>query len=165
MTYTCPTCKQEHEDLPAIAFNTPSFYNDLTEQEKNKIAEINSDFSTIQRADRTDRFIKAVLFQKVNGHCEPLQYGVWVSLSEKSFNDYKANFYSNDYEAIYFGYLSNWLPGSDNTLSLHTNVQLSKGGNRPEVIPHKYEHPFVQDYYNGISQEEAEKRVTEAFKG
>lgn len=80
----------------------------------------------------------------------------------KSFNDYKENFHNNEHEAVYFGFLCNWLPGYESTLSLHTDVELSKGGKRPQVIPHEADHPFVKDYYNGISIEEAKRRIEEA---
>jgi len=31
---------------------------------------------------------------------------------------------------------------------------------RPFVYPHQsYDHPFVDDFYNGITKEEAEKRI------
>ncbi|MCW3106161.1 MAG: hypothetical protein JWQ09_667 [Segetibacter sp.] len=159
MTYTCSSCGKQHEGLAAIAFDTPS----LSDEDKEKITELTSDFCVIQHEDQTDRYIRAVLFQKVIDHCEDLQYGIWVSLSEKSFNDYKANFHNNDHEAIYFGFLCNWITGYESTLSLHTNVELSKGGSRPQVIPHESDHLFLKDYYNGISIEEAQRRIAEAM--
>jgi len=155
MTYTCSTCGKQHEDWPAIAFDKPS----MSDEDSEKITELTSDFCVIEHKDQTDRYIRAVLFQKVNDHCEDLQYGVWVSLSEKSFNDYKTNFHNDEHEAVYFGYLCNSLAGYESTLSLHTNVELSKGGQRPQVIPHQADHPFVKDYYNGISVEEVERRI------
>ncbi|HEX8460613.1 MAG TPA: DUF2199 domain-containing protein [Segetibacter sp.] len=164
MTYTCSSCGKEHEDLPAIAFDAAYYYYDLSDEEKENITELSTDFCIIKGEDQTDRFIRAVLFQPVKDHTDTLQYGVWVSLSEKSFNDYKANFHNNEHEATYFGFMANYVPGYDSTLSLHTDVILSKGGSRPEVIPHTSDHPFVQDYYNGISIEEAERRVRETVE-
>ncbi|NTS44016.1 DUF2199 domain-containing protein [Flavisolibacter sp. BT320] len=161
MKYTCETCGKEHESWPAIGFDAPYHYYCLNDEEKDAIAELSSDFCTIRYEDQTDHFIRAVLFQKVNGHCEHLHYGVWVSLSEKSFQDYKDNFQNDSHEATYFGYLGSWLPGYNDTTSIKTNVELLPGGNRPEVIPHndQEEHPFVADYYNGVPLKEAEKRI------
>jgi hypothetical protein len=165
MKYTCTTCGKEHESWPAIGFDAPYHYHSLNEEEKSTIAELSSDFCTIRHEGQTDHFIRAVLFLKVNDHCKDLQYGVWVSLSEKSFQDYEGNFPNDNYEATYFGYLSNWFPGYEDTTSIKTNVELSPGGNRPEVIPHndEMEHSFVADYYSGISLEEAEKRIKSAL--
>ena len=40
-----------------------------------------------------------------------------------------------------------------------------KNGFRPELFPHQsFEHPFVKDYYSGISKKEAEKRISEMLK-
>lgn len=34
-------------------------------------------------------------------------------------------------------------------------------GQRPEIIPNKdFDHPFVKDYYDGISKKEAERRIS-----
>ncbi|MEP6614294.1 MAG: DUF2199 domain-containing protein [Mucilaginibacter sp.] len=50
----------------------------------------------------------------------------------------------------------------ESTLSIPTSVQTKTGGNRPEVtLDPDFDHPFVKDYYNGISVEEAEKRIGE----
>jgi hypothetical protein len=82
------------------------------------------------------------LTQKVIGSCEGLDYGVWASLSEKSF-------------LVYFGWLSNWLPDYEYSGSIPMNVETGKGNQRPDVIPHEDpNHPFVQDYFAGISLKE-----------
>lgn len=165
MRYTCPTCGEEHDDWPSLAFSSPCPYNELSDEEKNTTAELSNDFCVVRYEDQTDRFIRAVLFQKVNDHCEDLHYGVWVSLSEKSFDDYKAHFQDDEHEAVYFGYLCNRIAGYDRTLSVKANVVLSKGGNRPEVIPHddQLDNAFVADYYNGITRAEAESRIKAAL--
>ena len=53
----------------------------------------------VEHEDQTDRYVRA---QKVNDSGEGLQYKVRVSLSEKSFNDYKENFHKDEDEAVYF---------------------------------------------------------------
>jgi hypothetical protein len=63
MRYTCSSCGKEHEDLPAIAFDAPSYYYDLSDEEKETIAEFTNDFCIIKDEDQTDRFIRAILFQ------------------------------------------------------------------------------------------------------
>ncbi|MBS1532782.1 MAG: DUF2199 domain-containing protein, partial [Bacteroidetes bacterium] len=148
---------------PALSYLAPLFYDDLSDEEKQNIAELSDDFCIIHNADQTDRFIRGTLTQKVIDHCENLEYGLWVSLSEKSFEDYKSNFGNKDHEGGYFGWLSNNLPGFQ-FQSIPTNVITRKGGLRPDIIPHKdFDHPFVRDYYNGITKEEAERRILAAF--
>ena len=74
--YICDCCGKEHESWPAITYNAPNSYSNLSAQEKEEIAVIDEDFCVIKYADgHIDRFIRVVLIQKVNDHCEDLEYG------------------------------------------------------------------------------------------
>jgi hypothetical protein len=160
--YICSKCGQEHEDWPALAFSSPSHYNDLSDDEKSSIAELSSDFCVIKYSDQIDRFIRCTMDIRIIDHCETLQYGIWVTLSEKSFENYKTNFHNEEHEESYFGWLSNQLVGYKNTTKIPTSVFTRSGNNRPEVVPHEdFDHPLVTDYYNGISKAEAERRIKE----
>lgn len=158
--FICPNCGIEHEEWPALTFNSPHSYHILSDKDKNELAELSSDFCIIRHPDRTDRFIRCAMSQKVIDHCEDLEYGLWVSLSEKSFQDYSDNYNNPSHEAGYFGWLSNKLPGYDFNESIPMNVHTRSGNHRPEIMPHdSFQHPFVHDYYNGITKAEAEKRI------
>src|SRR5919202_316651 len=100
--YVCSCCGQEHEEYPALTFSSPTFFNDLTDEEKENKAEISSDFCVIYHPEQTDRFIRGTLTQKIVDHCENLEYGLWVSLSEKSFQDYSDNFNNENHVTSYF---------------------------------------------------------------
>ncbi|WP_083195879.1 DUF2199 domain-containing protein [Flavobacterium piscis] len=161
--YICDCCGKEHESWPAITYNAPNSYSNLSAQEKEEIAVIDEDFCVIKYADgHIDRFIRVVLIQKVNDHCEDLEYGFWVSLSQTSFKDYLENFDNENHETQYFGWLSNYIPQYEFSNSIPTTVVTKSGNDRPEIFPHKdFDHPFVKDFYNGITKEEAEKRIRE----
>lgn len=162
MEYKCASCGRIHEEWPAIVFSAPYHYEILSNTEKENIGELTSDFCTIKYEQQTDRFIRVVLNQKIVAHKEVLQYGVWVSVSEKSFNEYRNNFMPTKYETGFFGYLMNRIPEYEETLLTKTDVIVSIGTNRPEIFPHQsqiIENNFVYDYYHGISIKEAEKRV------
>jgi hypothetical protein len=162
--YTCANCGQEHEEWPALSYLAPLFYDQLSEEEKKNAAELSDDFCVVRDGDQIHRYIRATLTQKVIDHCEDLEYGLWVSLSEKSFEDYKANFHNENHEAGYFGWLANNLPGYQFE-SIPTNVIIRTGGLRPNIIPHNdVDNPFVRDYFNGITKEEAERRIDAALK-
>ena len=165
MKYKCSKCGEEHEGWPAIAFGKPHQYYCLSKEDRDKIATISDDFCTIKYEDQTDRFIRVVLSQTVIGSCLDLEYGLWVSVSEKTFNAYFENFDAGTLEGTYFGYLCSMIPGYENTLQIRTNVNIAKGKNRPEIIPHndQMDIPFVKDYYNGITLEEAERRIAEVL--
>ena len=163
--YICSNCGQEHEEWPALAYSSPTYYNDLSRDDKKDLAKLDSDFCVINDKEQTDRFIRCTLTQKVIDHCDTLEYGLWVSLSEKSFQDYVDNYKNDNYETQFFGWLSNTLPDYDSTLHIPTTVYTRKGNSRPEIIPHAdFDHPFVKDYYNGITKVEAEKRIKEMLK-
>ena len=164
MKYTCNRCGKEHEGRPAIAFDSPFHYRELSDDEKHSIATLTGDFCVIKYDDQTDRFIRTIIHQKVNDDCETLDYGIWVSLSEESYMDYYDNYDNEKHEATYFGYICNMLPGYEDTLSIRANVVL-RGKIRPEVIPHddQQNNNFVKDYYTGINKDTADKRVKESL--
>lgn len=163
--YICSECGEIHEEWPALAYTSPSSYFNLDEEEKKTIATLNSDFSTIKYPDQTDRFIRVVLKQRVIDYDDFLEYGLWASLSEKSFTNYSDNYKNSNHEKKYFGWLANLLPDYHFIENIPTTVVTKPGNERPEIFPHEdFDHPFVKDYYNGITKEEAEKRIHKMLK-
>ena len=163
--FKCPVCGQMHSEWPALTFKSPANYDFLSAQEKSELGRLDSDFCEIHYEDQIDRFIRVTLTQKVNDICENLDYGLWVSLSEKSYSDYQENFDSENHETSYFGWLCSNIPEYESTLSIPCDVITKTGNSRPEIFPHKdFDHPFVKDYYNGITKKEAEQRITKMMK-
>lgn len=163
MKYICQCCGEEKEDWPAIAYSSPSPYFNLSDEELEN-SELTSDFCIIKYSDETSYFIRAVLVQEVNESCQDLEYGVWVSLSEKSFNEYVENYDNKDFEGGYFGWLSNYLPDYEFENSIPTDVFVNNKIGRPFIYPHEsHDHPFVKDFYTGISEKEAERRINKVL--
>ncbi|PIF46724.1 hypothetical protein CLU96_3764 [Chryseobacterium sp. 52] len=162
--YICECCGEEKEDWPALAYPFPLFYSNLSDTEREN-AELTSDLCVVENPEYTHRFIRAVMVQEVTDSCQNLEYGIWVSLSEKSFDEYVANYDNKDFEAEYFGWLSNYPPDYHFEESIPTTVVVHNSVGRPFVYPHQsHEHPFVHDFYNGISLEEAERRISWILK-
>ena len=158
--FNCASCGKIHDELPALGFITPFYYDVLNKRDKEEIAEISNDFCVIRHEDQIDRFIRTTMTIKINDICEDLDYGIWVSLSEKSFNEYRTEFKNNVEGKTYFGMICNEIPDyEESTLGIYVNVNTRSGGIRPEIIPHKGTHNLISDWENGISIEEAEKRV------
>lgn len=165
MKYICQCCGEEKEDWPAIAFSAPSPYFHLTEEELEH-SELTSDTCIINYPDHTNYFIRVVLVQEVDDSCPDLEYGVWVSLSEKSFNNYIENYDDKNFEGGCFGWLSNYIPDYEFDEAIPTDVFIDNKIGRPFIYPHEScEHPFVKDFYSGISKEEAEKRIDVVLNG
>lgn len=165
MKYTCSSCGQVHEEWPALTFDSPTSYNILSDSMKNQIGELKDDFCIVHHPEQTDRFIRGTLTLKVIDHCEGLDYGVWVSLSEKNFHDYSENFNNASLETKYFGWFSNDIPEYEILESVPTTVFTRLNGLRPDIVPHEgFEHPLVHDYYHGITKAEAERRIQAMLK-
>ena len=163
--FKCSCCGKVHEEWPALTFISPDNYDCLSEIDKKSIGHLDNDFCTINHKQQTDRFIRCTLTQKVNDHCEDLDYGLWVSLSQKSYIDYEEKFKKESEEKVYFGWLCNDILGYEFSESIPMNVVTRNNGLRPELFPHEsFEHPFVKDYYNGILKKEAERRISEMLE-
>lgn len=163
--FVCSTCGKVHSELPALGFGSPHYYNELNETDKKEIAELTDDFCVITYEGQIDRFIRTTLSIPINHECQELDYGVWVSLSEKSFDEYKAEFNNNVEGKTYFGRISNKIADYDeSTLGLHVNVNTRANGKRPYITVHRVEHELISDLENGISMNEAEKRIEKLKK-
>ena len=120
----------------------------MSQAVKDSIAEIDGDFCVIRHSEQTDRFIRCTLFQKVIDHCQSLEY------------DYSENYNNDSHETTYFGWLCNSIPGYEFEESIPTTVFTQTGNRRPYIMSHEdFDHPFVRDYYNGITKAEAEQRI------
>jgi hypothetical protein len=148
-----------------LAFKAPANYSFLTDLEKTEQGKLDSDFCEIHYTDQIDRYIRGRLVQKLNDACECLEYGLWVSLSEKSYLDYQENYNNINHKTSYFGWLCSNIEEYGNTSSIPCDVVTSSGNDRPEIFPHDdFDHDFVRDYYGGISKLEAQKRINEMIK-
>ncbi len=164
--FNCSSCGQSHAGWPALTYISPDNYNCLSENDKNSIGYLDYDFCVITHSEQVDRFIRCTLTQKVNDNCQDLIYGLWVSLSEKSFLNYKEHFKKEGGESGYFGWLSNDIQEYEFLVNIPMDVITGINGYRPELIPHEgFDHPFVRDYYNGISKDEAERRIANMLDG
>lgn len=165
--YTCTTCGTTHIDLPSIGFQHP-FYFDILNIEYKMNEEMvlkNDDFCVIKHQEQTDYFIRTVLQIPIVDHEETLDYGIWVSVSEATFKEYFLQ-YDNDKPEIktYFGMIANKINDYDiSTLGLHMEVETQMDGLRPLLTPYENEHDLIQDWINGITRVDAEKRIINAF--
>src|SRR6185312_1701491 len=107
--FRCSCCGEVHEGSPSIAFKASDPYASLSKEQKAQIGKIDSDFCTITHADRTDYFIRVVLEIPIHGVEEPFLWGIWVSLSEKSFLRYVETYDDPVAGDGFFGWVCNAL--------------------------------------------------------
>ncbi|NCT74265.1 MAG: DUF2199 domain-containing protein [Chitinophagaceae bacterium] len=60
-TYLCNKCGREHEGWPALAYTAPVFYDNLSEEEKQEIGELDKDFCMIRHEDQTGSFWRRII--------------------------------------------------------------------------------------------------------
>ena len=97
----------------------------------------------------------------VQGADEPLIWGVWVSLSEQSFNAWREVFDQEHRSHVgpFFGWLNAWLKPYPETMDLKTRVHLRDHGLRPWIELEPTDHPLALEQRNGISAD----RVAEIY--
>ena len=167
--FKCSCCGEVHEGSPSFAFRAPDPYASLSDEQKASIATLTDDFCTITHDEGTDRFIRAVLEIPIHGAEEPFLLGVWVSLSEKSFNRYRDTYDEPAAGEGFFGWVCNRIHLYPYDNSRPSDVFVQPSGQRPKVVLHRgdpEDDPLVIDQVNGISvaraQELAERAMHEA---
>jgi hypothetical protein len=152
--FTCSCCGKLHEGSPSIAFKAPDHYASLTDEQKTELGTLTSDLCTITNDGHTDYFIRAVLEIPIHGVHEPFTWGVWVSVSEKSYARYTETYDAPVEGDGFFGWLCNALPGYPNApQSRPTDVRVQVGKQRPKLYLHRGntpDDPLVNDQYEGI---------------
>jgi hypothetical protein len=102
-----------------------------------------------------------VLELPIVDHDDAFAYGVWSSLSERSF-DRVVELWDDPRRAeepAYFGWLSSTIPGYPDTLSLPLDVVVEALERRPAFHPHDGDHPLIRDHRYGITMERVHATV------
>lgn len=165
--FKCNCCGDVHEGSPSFAFRAPDPYVGLSDQQQaaNKLSD---DLCVIVREGSTDRFIRAVLEVPIHGASEPFLWGVWVSLSEKSFKRYVETFDEPVPGEGFFGWVCNDISLYPYVHSRAADVAVQGGRHRPRVVLHKgdpEDDPLVIDQVQGISIARAQELAELAMHG
>lgn len=154
--FKCSSCNKMHEGSPSFAYKAPWHYLQLSEDNQAK-ATLTSDTCIVTHNEGTDRFVRVVLEIPIHGVAEPFMWGVWVSLSQESFERYMDTWDEPDESDAYFGWFCNRLPFYPDTLSLKITVHPRKNGNRPYLGIERSGHPLAEHLYEGISIQQAQE--------
>ncbi len=141
--FKCSCCGEIHEGSPSIAYELPGPYASLTDEERKAKGKLGTDLCTITHAERTDYFVRAVLEVPIHGIEEPFLWGVWVSLSEQSFERYVETFDNPTEGDGFFCWVSNQIHVYPFDESRPADLYVQLEGQRPKVVngceePHKY---------------------------
>lgn len=154
--FKCTACYKVHEGSPSFSYDAPVHYSELSDDEKAK-AQLDSDTCVITHDEGVDRFVRVVLEVPIAGVSQPFTWGVWVSLSQASFERYLGTWDDPDESDSYFGWLCNRLPFYPDTNGLMTMVRPRKHGLRPYLELKPDSHLLAMHQHEGISVQLAQE--------
>src|SRR5215217_3739199 len=107
MEFTCQTCGQRH-DASELSFgaDAPVQWGLISDEERAK-SELGGEQCVIEAEGRLCFFIRACLEVPIKGTQQAFTWGVWVSLSEKSFLEMSGHWEDPSRTSLgpYFGWL------------------------------------------------------------
>jgi hypothetical protein len=144
--------------MPGYAAEAPLYYYSIPLEERAQRCNLDSDTCIV---DQESFFVRGCLEIPVRGESEPFIWGVWVSLSKNSFDQFMGCFDEPKRAHIgpFFGWLSAALALYPSTISLKTRVHLRDNGVRPYVELEPTDHPLAVEQRTGITAE----RVAEIY--
>lgn len=148
--FECATCGIVHEGIPSFGWDFPAQYLAIPDGERAGRVILADDSCVI---DDEWYFIRGCLEIPVHGYSEPLNYGVWLSLSRDSFRRYTAAFDDVNRRTglTYFGWLCTAIPGYPDTQLLKTVVHSRAWPTRPSVQLEMTDHPLAIEQRQGIN--------------
>lgn len=152
MKFTCRSCGQLH-DIQDISFGAvaPLQWDLITEEERSQ-SELTGELCIIQAAGETSFYVRACLDVPIRGTDHSFTWGVWVSLSQRSFGELTEHWEDPARTTLgpYFGWLCTQVPEYPETVFLKTMVHPRAVGERPLVELEATDHPLSVDQASGI---------------
>ncbi len=156
MRWRCRRCGELHEGLPLdLAFDAPAYWYALSAEERaSSESVLGDDLCVIRGDDTADFFIRGVLPIPVPELADDFVYGVWTTLSERSYRRVLELWDDprRVEEPPYFGWLSNRIPGYPDTLNLKARVHTRSLDRRPTIELEATDHPLAVEQSRGISE-------------
>lgn len=147
--FKCYTCGEIHEGIPTFGWDYPVQFLDVPENERENRVSLGTDDCVI---DGKWFFIKGCIEIPVYRE-EAFSWGVWVSLSEKSFKEFIR--YLDEEKRSHIGPFLGWLCSHiwiyPDTLNLKAKVHLRDNGIRPYIELEPSDHPLAIEQSEGIS--------------
>jgi hypothetical protein len=164
--WTCACCGKSMTGLPMdLAFREPGGWLDLSAEVRAR-SSLTNEFCRMDHGDGVvDRFIRCLLRIPVVGLGDDFRFGVWMSVSEASWNIYDAGFDSGVYERDgCFGYLGHTIPDFPDSYLLHADVCFREGQDRPLVTLHDADHALVHAQREGVPLSQVERWVAASMQ-
>ena len=154
MKFTCRTCGTEH-DTDQISFGADSPVQwTMISDEQCAASELGDEQCVIELDGERHYYLRACLDIPIRSTDRALTWGVWVSLSEKSFLEISDHWEDPLRTNLgpYFGWLCTKIPEYPDTVFLKTMVHQRPVGERPFVELEPTNHPLLVDQRDGIDR-------------
>lgn len=151
---------------PSPSVRTLPLSGMLTEDERSR-SELGGDQCVIRACDDTHYFIRACLEIPVIGSARPFSWGVWCSLSERSYIEISEHWLDPKRTSLgpYFGWLCTQLPEYPETMFLKTQVHQRGVGIRPAVELEETSHLLSLHQRHGIPEQDMHRIVSRVLHG
>src|SRR4051794_14645875 len=159
--FQCGTCGRIHDHVPRdLGFQRPASYFGVPERERKRRVHLTDDLCTI---DRTEHFIRGVLYLPIRRTDEEFGWGVWARIGKADFDRYVCAWKTDTEESVppFAGHLDGGVPPYPDTDGLHVTVTLRSGGQRPIFTVASELHPLGLDQRMGITEEKAHSFVAQ----
>jgi len=142
-----------------MSFDGPVDF-DALDEETAQVAHVDSDFCEVRYSTgEVDRFIRCLLPLPVPEIANEFCFGVWMSVSEASWNVYRDGFDTGSYGSPgCFGYLMHVIPEYEGSYLLHADVRF-QSRLRPRVMLHETDHPLYAAQRDGVDVRQVERWV------
>ena len=157
--FTCSSCGQIHRGMPTFGFSFPIQYLDIPNTEREQRVSLNPNECVI---DDQWFFVRGSIEIPVHESPEPLIWGVWVSLSERSFKTFRDFFQQpkKPYPGPFLGWLaSDMRPYEETCVNLKTRTHVRDSQMRPSIELEPTHHRLAVEQREGISVQ----RVAEIY--
>ncbi len=152
-TFICSRCGEVHEGPPlAYGADYPEAWAEVPEAQRRRRVVMSEEQCII---DRQDFYVRARLVIPVVDGPEAFEWGVWVSLGQKSFLR-AAELWSTtgrEQEPPYAAWLQTALPGYPPTVGLKGWLQTRPVGERPTFALEPTDHPLAREQRDGITMQ------------
>ena len=150
--FRCATCDEIHTGMPTFGASAPLSYYCIPQEERATRCQLGSDDCVI---DGREFYVRGCIEIPVHGAEESFAWGVWVSLSEASYEQWRQCFHEAHRSDVgpFFGWLNAALQPYPDTVNLKTYVHLLDHGIRPYIELEPTDYPLAVEQRNGISAE------------
>ncbi len=166
--YKCHECGKTHTGSPSFSYKYPEYYFDVPRNERETRVLVNADSCKISpNADDASEdviyCIRVILEIPIRNSAQPFTWGVWVSQSKNSFDQYVDTFDCDQSTQGSFGWLMVNMPfyshpeTNEMPVHLECDVEFGPMGQRPKIRIWDCNHPLSIDQREGISWRTATK--------